>query len=146
MTTNKRTGRRHFLALAGAGLVRTRTGYGPEAFDSKTVDYPFVFFHDGQFYMTYVGYDGIGYQTGLASSKDLINWKKLDCILKRDPSSPVTRYNVAMNWPLPSQHASPCEPHLLLTQHRCCCQNRSMPPALPAVFRRKIRTCPSIWR
>lgn len=69
-----------------------------DAFDSRTVDCPFVFSHDGLFYMTYVGWDGTGYQTGLASSKDLVNWKKLGCILKRDPSSPITRYNVAMNW------------------------------------------------
>ena len=115
--------RRNFLATAGAGLVVARTGRAQEAsdardyrtsykypklvlaasndsqaFDSKSVDCPFVFFHDGQFYMTYIGYDGVGYQTGLASSKDLIGWKKLECILKRDPASSVTRYNVAMNW------------------------------------------------
>lgn len=71
---------------------------GPGAFDSKSVDCPFVFHHDGRFYMTYVAFDGIGYQTGLASSNDLVNWKKLGCILKRDPNSPITRYNVAMNW------------------------------------------------
>jgi len=70
----------------------------PSAFDSKSVDCPFVFHHESQFYMAYVGYDGAGYQTGLASSKDLVHWTKLGCILKRDPSSPITRYNVAMNW------------------------------------------------
>ena len=70
----------------------------PDAFDGRSVDCPFLFRHDGQFYMTYVGWDGVGYQTGLASSTDLITWKRLGCILKRDPSSEVTRYNVAMNW------------------------------------------------
>lgn len=69
-----------------------------KAFDSKSVDCPFVFHHEGKFYMTYVGYDGIGYQTGLASSDDLIHWTRLGCILRRDPSSPITRYNIAMNW------------------------------------------------
>ena len=68
------------------------------AFDSRTVDCPFVFHHGGRFYMTYVGWDGTGYQTGLASSGDLLDWKKEGCILHRDPSSPVTRYNIAMNW------------------------------------------------
>jgi len=70
----------------------------PEAFDSRTVDCPFVFHHDGRFYMTYVSWDGTGYQTGLASSNNLVDWKKEGCILRRDPSSPVTRYNIAMNW------------------------------------------------
>jgi beta-xylosidase len=48
--------------------------------------------------MTYVGFDGAGYQTGLAESTNLIDWKKLGCILRRDPGSPVTRHNIAMNW------------------------------------------------
>jgi hypothetical protein len=48
--------------------------------------------------MTYVGFDGTGYQTGLASSADLTTWKKEGCILRRDASNPVTRYNIAMNW------------------------------------------------
>jgi predicted GH43/DUF377 family glycosyl hydrolase len=69
-----------------------------DAFDSRSVDCPFVFSHDKLFYMAYVGFDGAGYQTGLASSQDLIEWKKLGCILRRDPASPITRFNIAMNW------------------------------------------------
>ncbi len=68
------------------------------AFDSRSVDCPFVFHHAGKFYMTYVGFDGQGYQTGLAESRNLTEWRKLGCILKRDPSSPITRFNIAMNW------------------------------------------------
>lgn len=71
---------------------------GGAAFDSKTVDCPFVFHHQSQFYMTYVGFDGTGYQTGLAVSGNLVDWRKQGCILGRDPASPVTRYNIAMNW------------------------------------------------
>lgn len=56
-------------------------------FDSKMVDCPFVFHHDGRFYQTYIGYDGTGYQTGLAVSDDLTTWKKLGCIFKRDPNA-----------------------------------------------------------
>jgi predicted GH43/DUF377 family glycosyl hydrolase len=67
-------------------------------FDQFSVDCPFVFRHNGRFYMTYIGFDGIGYQTGLASSPDLIHWSKEGCILRRDPDSPITRYNIAMNW------------------------------------------------
>ena len=70
----------------------------PNAFDSKSVDCPFVFHHNGTFYMTYVGYDGIGYQTGLASSADLIHWQRLGCILRRDPASKITRFNIALMW------------------------------------------------
>lgn len=68
------------------------------AYDSLTVDCPFVFSHDDRFYMTFVAFDGKGYQTGLASSEDLVNWEKEGSILKRDPAVPALRYNVAMNW------------------------------------------------
>jgi predicted GH43/DUF377 family glycosyl hydrolase len=44
-------------------------------FDSHGVDVPFVFRSDDGFLMTYVGFDGIGYQTGLASSRDLKSGK-----------------------------------------------------------------------
>lgn len=67
-------------------------------FDEQSVDCPFVFRGDDRFYMTFVGYDGIGYQTGLASSDDLVHWKSEGCILHRDPQSAITRYNVAMTW------------------------------------------------
>lgn len=108
--------RRMFLAAGGAWAAqeaallapyRTPYKYGklvlaadpsPGAFDQRAVDCPFVFRHRGQFYMTYLGFDGTGYQTGLASSRDLVNWQRLGCILKRDPSSPITRYNIALNW------------------------------------------------
>ena len=80
----------------GRLVVQASTESG--AFDGRTVDCPFVFHHKGRFYMTYVGWDGDGYQTGLASSSNLVAWKKEGCILRRDPSSPVTRYNIAMNW------------------------------------------------
>ena len=75
------------------------TASGAEgSFDKVSVDCPFVFRHQGAYYMTFVAFDGIGYQTGLASSRNLVNWKKEGCILKRDPSSPTLKYNVAMNW------------------------------------------------
>jgi predicted GH43/DUF377 family glycosyl hydrolase len=45
-----------------------------------------------------VGFDGEGYQTGLASSEDLKAWKKEGVIIKRDPQRAVTRYNVALTW------------------------------------------------
>ncbi|WP_347304588.1 hypothetical protein V5740_14425 (plasmid) [Croceibacterium sp. TMG7-5b_MA50] len=75
------------LVLAGTG----RAG----DFDEKAVDCPFVFTHDGRFYLTYVGFDGTGYQTGIAVSDDLVEWQRLGVILARDPADPVTRYNIA---------------------------------------------------
>ena len=44
------------------------------SFDCRAVDCPTVFRHNGSFYMMYVGFDGIGYQTGLARSDDLLHW------------------------------------------------------------------------
>lgn len=79
--------RRTFLAAAAASRLpaadpaesRYATPYkygklvlaaSPEkdAFDSRSTDCPFLCRHDGLFYMTYIGFDGTGYQTGLASS------------------------------------------------------------------------------
>ena len=70
--------------------------YKKGEFDSHTVDGPFPFHHDGRYYMTYVGWDGIGYRTGLASSPDLLNWRKEGLILSRGPRGSVTEFNVAM--------------------------------------------------
>lgn len=67
-------------------------------FDRISVDCPFVFHRKGLFYMTFVAFDGTGYQTGLASSEDLVHWEKQGCILRRDPDSPITKFNIALNW------------------------------------------------
>jgi predicted GH43/DUF377 family glycosyl hydrolase len=88
----------HYRTPYKYGKLVLAASADPAAFDCKTVDCPFVFHHDGSFYMTYVGFDGTGYQTGLASSDNLTAWNKLGCILRRDPASPITRYNIAMNW------------------------------------------------
>lgn len=65
-------------------------------FDSHGIDCPFVFSWDGLFYMTYVGWDGVGYRTGLACSKDLIRWEKKGMILDRGPADSVTAFNAAL--------------------------------------------------
>jgi predicted GH43/DUF377 family glycosyl hydrolase len=69
----------------------------PNAFDSKSVDDPFVFLHEGAFHMLYIGFDGTGYQTGLAKSFDLVNWERVACVARRNPNSRYTRYNVALS-------------------------------------------------
>lgn len=55
----------------------------PGRFDEQGVDCPFVFRHNGRFYMMYVGFDGIGYQTALATSQDLLHWQHEAVILER---------------------------------------------------------------
>ena len=57
------------------------------AFDEKSVDIPFVFWHNGKYYMIYSGFDGTGYQSAIAQSEDLLHWEFLDIILKRNPDS-----------------------------------------------------------
>ena len=66
-------------------------------FDSHTVDCPNLFCHAGRYYMTYVGYDGAGYQTGLASSDDLLTWTREGLIFGRGPAGSPTAYNAALN-------------------------------------------------
>jgi predicted GH43/DUF377 family glycosyl hydrolase len=75
------------------------TGSGmPGFFDSMAVDCPFVFFHQGKFHMLYVGFDGIGYQTALAVSTDLIHWEHKGVVLKRDQGGEWDRVGAAGTW------------------------------------------------
>jgi len=78
------------------GQLLIAPSYKKGAFDSHAVDGPFPFFHDGTFWMTYIGWDGVGYQTGLASSRDLLNWRKEGLLLGRGPAGSVTEHNAAM--------------------------------------------------
>ncbi len=56
-------------------LVLKSTGTKGD-FDEKAVDDPIVFRANNEFNMLYVGFDGTGYQTGLATSPDLIHWTR----------------------------------------------------------------------
>lgn len=53
------------------------------AFDEKSVDVPFIFRHRGKFWMLYTGFDGVGYQSALAVSGDLVHWKFHGMVLER---------------------------------------------------------------
>ena len=64
-------------------------------FFSHGVDCPFVFRHQGRLGMTVVGWDGIGYQTGL-SWFDGTSWSEPELIFGRDPASTHRRYNAAL--------------------------------------------------
>ena len=57
------------------------------AFDQMAVDIPFVFMHNGLFHMLYTGFDGKGYQSALAVSRDLLHWTHKGVILKRHMDS-----------------------------------------------------------
>lgn len=52
-------------------------------FDYLSVDCPFVFYHQDRWHMLYVGFDGVGYQTALATSDDLLHWQLKGQILTR---------------------------------------------------------------
>lgn len=67
-------------------------------FDSHGVDVPFVFRYGNRFGMSFVGFDGIGYRTGLAFSDDLIHWQKQGIWIDRGAPGSVTEFNVALTW------------------------------------------------
>ncbi len=75
------------------------TGSGVSgAFDEKAVDCPFVFRHRDQYYMMYIGFDGVGYQTGLAISNNLLDWRPIGIILRRGDGNGWDSVNVAGCW------------------------------------------------
>lgn len=75
------------------------TGSGVSgAFDEQSVDCPFVFRHQNRFIMMYVGYDGKGYQTGLAASDNLLDWRPIGLILRRGEGNGWDSLNVAGCW------------------------------------------------
>src|SRR4030095_10263839 len=74
--------------------VKTPYKYGlvitPEN-DSKKIDCPSVFRKGKYWYMTYLVFDGRGYETWLSTSKDLLEWKTLGRIMSfSDTTDPVT--------------------------------------------------------
>ncbi len=52
----------------------------------EMLDNPCVFRHNDAWYMMYISFDGKGYETRLAKSDNLLDWKPLGCILKRGKS------------------------------------------------------------
>jgi predicted GH43/DUF377 family glycosyl hydrolase len=64
--------------------VKTPYKYGliiVPADNSKKIDCPSVFRKGNTWYMTYIQFDGRGYETWLSESKDLLHWKSLGRIL-----------------------------------------------------------------
>ena len=77
-------------------LVLSPTGSKGD-FDQRSIDDPIVFYANGAFQMLYIGWDGVGYQTGLATSGDLIHWTRTALVAPRDPASTYTKYNLALS-------------------------------------------------
>jgi len=65
-------------------------------FDSHAVDAPFLFFHEGRYQMLYTGWDTVGYRTGLATSTDLLQWKKEGLVLDRGGKGALTEFNASL--------------------------------------------------
>ena len=61
-------------------------------FDQRSIDDPIVFYAKGAFQMLYIGWDGIGYQTGLATSDDLLHWTRTALVAPRNPAAKYTKY------------------------------------------------------
>ncbi|MCC5835184.1 MAG: hypothetical protein JJU20_10655 [Opitutales bacterium] len=78
------------------GSLVLKASYKEGEFDSHGVDCPFVFWHEGRYWMTFVGFDGVGYQTGIAYSVDLTSWTKQGLLIGRGPRGSVTQYNIAL--------------------------------------------------
>ena len=70
--------------------------YKAGQFDSHVVDVPFLFRYQGRFGMTFVGWDKVGYRTGLAWSDDLVHWTKEGLILDRGPRNSINEFNIAL--------------------------------------------------
>jgi predicted GH43/DUF377 family glycosyl hydrolase len=77
-------------------LILPATGVKGD-FDERSVDDPIVFRANNEFNMLYIGFDGTGYQTGLATSPDLLHWTRKALVAPRDPASKYTKYNLALS-------------------------------------------------
>lgn len=77
------------------GKLLVRPSFRHGRFDSHAVDCPFVFSLGGRQGMTYVGWDGTGYQSALAWNDDG-RWGPGQVVFPRDSNSPVRQHNAAL--------------------------------------------------
>ena len=82
--------------------IRTPYKYGlvvtPEN-DSKKIDCPSVFRKGKDWYMTYIVFDGRGYETWLAKSKNLLDWKTIGRIMSfGDTTNKDAKDPIAIGW------------------------------------------------
>jgi len=79
-----------------AGELLIRPSHRPGDFDSHGADCPFVFSLDGRVGMTYVGWDGRGYQTALTWREDDGTWTEPEVVFARSARSRHRRHNAAL--------------------------------------------------
>ncbi len=70
----------------------------PGTYNERAVDCPFVFTHNGMYYMLHVGFDGRGYQTALSTSGDLLHWSAGRVLFPRGGSGGWDGVGVAGMW------------------------------------------------
>lgn len=70
----------------------------PNSYNALAVDCPFVFWHNGKYYMMHVGFDGKGYQTALSVSDNLLEWSEGTVIFPRDNLQGWDKVGVAGVW------------------------------------------------
>ncbi len=58
------------------------------AFDRYGVDNMRICRHNGKFYCFYIGFDGKGYRTAMATSENLLHWEKKGIILDAGSENP----------------------------------------------------------
>lgn len=85
-----------YLTTSKVGRLVLAPTFRKGDFHSHGVDSPFLFSKDGKYFMTYVGWDGLGYRTGMASSEDLFEWTNEGLLIDRGPAGSFTEFNVAM--------------------------------------------------
>lgn len=77
---------RDYLAPYKLGRPILAPSGEPGAFDRLAVDHARLFRHKGRIYMMYIGFDGVGYQTALASTTDMLHWTKHGVVFARGQS------------------------------------------------------------
>ena len=78
------------------GALVVAPSFTPGRFDSHGVDSPFVFSLDGRVGMTYIGWDGEGYQTALTWRRDDGTWEPGEVVFGRVAGDPLLRHNAAL--------------------------------------------------
>ncbi len=78
------------------GRLLIAPSYTPGDPDSHSVDCPFPFRHEGRYRMLLNCFDGIGYRTVLASSDDLLSWRRDGLLADRGPAGSETEFNAAI--------------------------------------------------
>lgn len=67
-------------------------------YDKCAVDGNFVFWHNSRYYLIHFGYDGLGYQSALATSHDLLHWEPECVIFPRGCTEGWDKGGIAAVW------------------------------------------------